>query len=240
MKYFVCSDIHGYFDEWLTALESKGFDVQNENHKVIVCGDLFDRGRQPQKIIDFILSHSEKFILIRGNHEDLMQDMIDRNENSYADLLNGTAETIVDLCPQWLISEFDLKRIARRTKLQDILDMCVNFYETKHYIFVHSWIPTLDDEYVFDVNWRMSKLARWETARWRNPLEMTAHKLFEPKKKIVFGHWHCSAFWQRLNPEKYSEFGENANDEPFETENYIAIDACTAVTKKVNVLVIED
>lgn len=92
MKYFVCSDIHGYFNEWLSALKEKGFDINNPEHKIIVCGDLFDRGHQPKQIIDFILSNKDKFILIRGNHEDLMQDMIDRNKNTYGDLRNGTAK----------------------------------------------------------------------------------------------------------------------------------------------------
>ena len=89
MKYFVCADIHGFYDEWMKALDEKGFDLNNSLHKIIICGDLFDRGRKPKEIINFILSHKDKFILIRGNHEDLMQEMIDRNHNNYADLSNG-------------------------------------------------------------------------------------------------------------------------------------------------------
>ena len=86
MKYFVSADIHGFYDEWQNSLKDKGFDINNPEHKIIVCGDLFDRGRQPRDIIDFIISHKDKFILIRGNHEDLMQEMIDRNYNLSADL----------------------------------------------------------------------------------------------------------------------------------------------------------
>lgn len=148
MKYFVCSDIHGYFDEWQTALKEKGFDINNPNHKIIICGDLFDRGRQPKQIIDFILSHKDKFILIRGNHEDLMQEMIERNKNTQYDLSNGTAYSIIDLCPEWQISEFDLRKIAKETGLQEILDMCVDYYETNKYIFVHAWIPIIENCYI--------------------------------------------------------------------------------------------
>ena len=103
MKYFVCADIHGFYNEWMKALDEKGFDLNNDLHKIIICGDLFDRGRQPKEIINFILSHKDKFILIRGNHEDLMQEMINRNHNNYADLSNGTTQTIVDLYPEWQI-----------------------------------------------------------------------------------------------------------------------------------------
>ena len=32
MKYFVSSDIHGFFDEWQSALNEKGFDLNNPEH----------------------------------------------------------------------------------------------------------------------------------------------------------------------------------------------------------------
>ena len=240
MKYFVCADIHGFYDEFASALEKSGFDLKNENHKLVICGDIFDRGHKPKQIIDYILSNKNKIILIRGNHEDLMQEMIDRNESNFADGINGTSATIIDLCKQTELSGFDLKGISKMTGLQEVLDMCINFYETEHYVFVHSWIPTKDDDYVYDRNWRTAKLANWETARWRNPIEMTAYKLFESNKKIIFGHWHCSAFWHRYDPKKFDEFGKKSNTKPFETENYIAIDACTAISKRVNVIVLED
>ena len=91
MKYFVSSDIHGHYDEWQLALNEAGFDLNNPDHKIILCGDIFDRGRQPREIIDFILAHKDKMILIRGNHEELMSEMIKRNYNTKADLINGTA-----------------------------------------------------------------------------------------------------------------------------------------------------
>lgn len=240
MKYFVSSDVHGHFNEWQFRLNNSGFDLENPNHMIVLCGDLFDRGRQPKQIIDFILAHKDKVILIRGNHEDLMQEMIDRNHNTSADLHNGTAYTIVDLYPEWQVSEFDLKAIANKTGLQEVLDLCIDYFETKNYIFVHSWIPVIEDCYLYDINWRTAEKTRWEKARWVNPLEMTEYELFEPNKTIVFGHWHCSAFWNRENPEEYKQFGSNANFNPFINKNYIAIDACTTRSKKVNVLIIED
>ena len=77
MKYFVSADIHGFFDEWMSALKKNDFDIDNQQHKIVVCGDLFDRGRQPKQIIDFVLAHKNKIILIKGNHEYLMEEMID-------------------------------------------------------------------------------------------------------------------------------------------------------------------
>ena len=240
MKYFVSADIHGFYDEWIKALKEKGFDFNNPEHKVILCGDLFDRGSQPKQIIDFILSHKEKFILIRGNHEDLMEDMIERNNATYMDLSNGTSQTIVDLYPEWQISEFNLSKIAKETGLQEVLDMCVDYFEIEHYIFVHGWIPIVENCYYYDADWRTARKERWNKSRWVNPVEMYNHQIYEPNKTIVCGHWHCSALWQELNHDKYEEFGEKANFEPFITDNMIALDSCTALTRKVNVVVIED
>lgn len=240
MKYFVSGDIHGFFDEWQNALKEKGFDLNNPEHKIILCGDLFDRGSQPKEIIDFVLKHKDKVILIRGNHEDLMEQMIERNSSDYGDLCNGTAQTIVDLYPEWQISEFDLKKIAKETRLQEVLDMCVDYYETKHYIFVHGWIPIIENSYLYDSNWRTARKERWEKARWANPVEMYRYEIYEPNKPIVCGHWHCSALWHEQNPDEYEEFGDKANFEPFITKNMIAIDACTPYSHKVNVVVLED
>ena len=240
MKYFVSADIHGYFDEWQTALKEKGFDINNPEHKIIICGDLFDRGHQPKEIIDFILSNKDKFILIRGNHEDLMQDMINRNSSDFGDLSNGTAQTIVDLYPEWLISEFNLSKIAKITRLQEILDSCINYFETEHYIFVHGWIPIIEECYLYDSDWRNARNERWKKARWTNPVEMYRYEIYEPNKTIVCGHWHCSALWHEQNPNEYDEFGLKANFEPFITNNMIALDACTAYSHKVNVVVLDD
>lgn len=240
MKYFVSSDIHGFFDEWQNALKDKGFDLNNPEHKIILCGDLLDRGSQPKEIIDFVLKHKDKVILIRGNHEDLIEQMIERNSSDYGDLCNGTAQTIVDLYPEWQISEFDLKKIAKETRLQEVLDMCVDYYETTHYIFVHGWIPIIENCCLYDSNWRTARKERWEKARWANPVEMFRYEIYEPNKTIVCGHWHCSALWHKQNPDEYEEFGDKANFEPFITKNMIAIDACTTYSHKVNVVVLED
>lgn len=240
MKYFVSGDIHGFYDEWQNALKDKGFDLNNPEHKIILCGDLFDRGSQPKEIIDFVLKHKNKVILIRGNHEDLMEQMIERNLSDYGDVCNGTAQTIVDLYPEWQISEFDLKKIAKETRLQEVLDMCIDYYETKHYIFVHGWIPIIENCYLYDSDWRTARKERWEKARWTNPVEIYRYEIYEPNKTIVCGHWHCSALWHEQNPDEYEEFGYKANFEPFITETMIAIDTCTTYSHKVNVVVLED
>ena len=85
MKYFVSADIHSFYDEWMVALDKAMFDIENPEHKIIICGDLFDRGRQPKEIIDFVLRNKEKIIYIKGNHEDLLEELIARNKPTIYD-----------------------------------------------------------------------------------------------------------------------------------------------------------
>ena len=54
IKYFCSSDIHSFYTEWMLALKSKGFDANNPDHKIIVCGDLLDRGHESIECINFM------------------------------------------------------------------------------------------------------------------------------------------------------------------------------------------
>jgi len=48
-------------------LNKIGFDLNNEEHILIICGDLFDRGSESSKLYEFIKSlQKERRILIRG------------------------------------------------------------------------------------------------------------------------------------------------------------------------------
>ena len=69
MKYYVTSDIHGFYSELSQSLSEAGFFTDEEPHKLIVLGDLFDRGQEARFLQQFILELMEKdeVILIRGH-----------------------------------------------------------------------------------------------------------------------------------------------------------------------------
>ena len=73
MRYYVISDVHSFYSETMQALSEKGFFEDKSPHKLIVCGDLFDRGSESVKMQNFIceLLKNDDVILVRGNHEDL-------------------------------------------------------------------------------------------------------------------------------------------------------------------------
>ena len=269
--YFVCSDIHSFFDPFFTALLNAGFDYYNPSHYLIICGDLFDRGPDSQRLLNFLLEFSQlgRLILIKGNHESLMegllQDLKKYNHIGSHHWTNGTIDTIVQLTGveenSILKGEYDYNFI--KEKLEDyfkLVSQCVNFFEVGNYIFVHAGLPIVwHDEFPDEPGmlgawmipeipkgWRQSSEYVWENARWQKSIYSYKDKIFLEGKVIVFGHWHTSAFWAHKYPEKYTEFGEKAEfgifkDIDRETNTgIIAIDACTAYSKKVNILIIEE
>lgn len=226
-KFFVISDIHSFYDEMIVALDAAGFDKNNENHWLITCGDHFDRGGQSLQVLDFLESLPRK-ILVRGNHETLLLDCLQRKFPYAYDWQNGTAQTIVDLAPN---AETFVEACATTyVKVNDLIYNMVDYFETEHYIFVHSWVP-------LQKHWREAHHSDWEDIRWVNPYECIDMGAL-PDKTIVFGHWHCSTGWAKA--EGCSEFGKDAKFDPFYGNGFISIDACTAYTKKCNVIVIED
>lgn len=243
-KFFVTSDIHSYYDELMTALQRAGFDENNEEHWLVVCGDCFDRGPDSSKLFKYLQSLPRK-VLIKGNHEQLLVDCCERKYPMSHDRHNGTVRTIVDLG-----YGDDFEEICEYTlkKVRPFLDGMVNYLETKNYIFVHSWIPTINEDgypahyiykrkFGFNPDWRNASQAEWDYATWGNPFDMIDKELF-PDKTIVFGHWHCSEAWSRA--ENRSAFMDDAKFDPYFGDRFISIDACTAHSGKCNVIVLED
>ena len=246
-KLFVISDIHSFYDEMIESLNNSGFDKDNSNHWLICLGDYFDRGKKPIEVMRYLNSLPRK-ILIRGNHEQLLEDACARGYFLSHDNSNGTLQTIYYMNKGLGL---DQGEACIRTELRTrfFREQMVNYFETKNYIFVHSWIPVTyldnlpkhyikDRKYIFNPNWREASFTDWEIARWGNPYIFAENKEMLPDKTVVFGHWHCSTGWARK--EGLSEFDKDAKFEPFYGDGYISIDACTAYTGKCNVIVIED
>ena len=97
-KYFAISDIHGFYDEMTLALTNAGFELDNPEHILIVCGDIFDRGKKPLEVYSFLRSlPKERRILIKGNHEALLNDLWLRGHEEDHDLHNRTYDTLCSI-----------------------------------------------------------------------------------------------------------------------------------------------
>lgn len=260
MKYYVVADVHGFYTELITALIEKGFFEDKEPHKLIVCGDLFDRGNEAVKLQEFIVDLIDRgeVILIRGNHEDLMLKFV----NDYirwtvepvvytAHWSNGTVGTVMQLTGMDL-NEIETTAKTMKMRMENtpffkkILPSMVNYFETEHYIFVHGWIACNASGYggtassfSYNPEWRKSDYIDWDFARWYNGMEAARQGVIEPNKTIVCGHWNCSYGHAKIEG-KGKERGANADYSPYYGKGIIALDACTILSKKVNCIVIED
>lgn len=236
-KYFVFTDIHGFYDEFLNALDDAGYNPLDETHYLVGCGDYFDRGEQPKEIMDFLMK-SPRTILVRGNHEDLFEKLCGFKDPSPADISNGTVATVYTLGDEF---DFDDACDKAHKMVKPFFDKMVNYFETEKYIFVHGWLPMLSMGWkfcAFNPDWRDAEFDDWEQARWLNGMQMGELGYTEHGKTIVCGHWHTSWMWARA--EDRSEFGDDAKFDPYFGKGYIALDACTAYSKKINILVLED
>ena len=255
-KLFVVSDVHGYYDEMKKALDAAGFDQWNSEHWLVVCGDCFDRGGQPVEVLRYLQGLPRK-VLVKGNHESLLQDLCERGYPGSHDYTNGTFDTVCEFGGAGEGRGFDECCIIAEQRTKNFIYSMVPYFETKNYIFVHGWIPvTCKDglpmyhrrnrKFEFNPDWRYAHASEWEQAIWLNGIDMALKGFVEPGKTIVCGHWHCSyghmmddmAIKGMFNC--IDEFGQTAIWEPYYGDGVIAIDRCTAYTGEVNVLVLED
>ena len=223
----------------------------------MICGDLYDRGTEALLLQEFIsdLMEKDQVILIHGNHEDLTLDLLNNwHRNSYLQRhhnLNGTVDTVSQLTAFSARDVFTKpeevgKAFLQNPFIQTIIPAMMDYFETEHHIFVHGWIPCTpisignnEKEYVPIPDWRNASKELWNKARWINGMEAAHGGIVEPNKTIVCGHWHCSFGHSRYNHDG-GEFDNSPNFAPYYANGIIALDACTALSRKVNCVVIED
>ena len=224
MKLFAVSDIHGYAELLKEALQNAGYDPANEEHLLICCGDLFDRGSENYEVLKFFERPYRK-IMIKGNHEERLAEIIETGLLEDHDFINGTLSTVLEFFGKYsVIDPREPIDFSGRTgiveRLSELIGHMRNYYETEHYIFVHGWLPNENGAVISD--WRNASEEQWSAGRWTwwtNGHIMPGNC---ETKTIVCGH--------------YPTFTHGIRRE----DGFIAIDAGTDTSKKVNVLVVED
>ncbi len=248
MKYYVTADPHGYYTILNQALTESGFFEEAEPHKLIILGDLLDRGAEAYELQEFVLDlmGKDQIILIKGNHEDLFVELVTEDHGiAYRHhVTNGTFDTAIQLTGYDTtiagLRNYDFADAAKRTPYYTkIIPAMMDYYETEHYIFVHGWIPCNRERrgYSYYTDWRNAGLDEWEKARWYNGMDAALSCMEE--KTILCGHWHVSYGHARYE-QKGTEFGPDADFSPYYGSMVIALDACTAFSGKINVIILND
>jgi serine/threonine protein phosphatase 1 len=261
VKLYVVADVHGYYSALIEALTKQGWFEDEGPKKLVVCGDMMDRGNEAVKMQEFMMDllNKNQLIFIRGNHEDLMLAMLDdiiENIEPFADyrsyhIRNGTLSTANQLVnftyPEFIRRYRDFVfKVKQSDFVKKLMPASINYFETKNYVFVHGWIPCKIEKtyglrtYRFRPDWRCASDEDWAEARWINGMEAGYFfDCIEDNKTIVCGHWHTSYGHSKIH-KQCSEFGIDAIFSPFEEKGILAMDGCTAHTGMVNCIVIED
>ena len=235
MLLFVLSDVHGHYAEMIAALEAAGYDPNDPNHLLISLGDNFDRGPKNTKVLEYLESIERK-ILIRGNHEDMLEDVLKNHRIELIHELNSTGDTVYEFFGRGSIGRDGSVHPDRfvEDRLHKFLGSMKDYFETPKYVFVHGWIPVFDREGLARDEWRLSGQRVWRSARFTEWMSAYRKELLLSGKTIVCGHRSTAYGCQFDNSRGGSDFS------PFYGNGMIAIDACTVKSRRVNVLVLED
>ena len=169
-KWFIFSDTHSFNKELIKSLDKEGFDINNPTHGIIVIGDLFDRGKETLAIYKFIKKIPKtRRVLIRGNHELLYKQLLEKSFPDSFDFSNGTVGTFCQIAkfdPNKLYVDYNLRfysvklfdaeykkamnyweKIVAKVKKSRVTkfifsDEWVNYYDLDNkFILTHCFIP---------------------------------------------------------------------------------------------------
>ena len=235
MKIFVISDIHGHYTVMKEALDTAGFDKNNENHLLICCGDYFDRGNENVEVLQFF-ERLERKVLLRGNHEDMLLKLLETGKVMEHHYINGTFQTLENFFGKYsidpLTDTIDFSGKNRTVdRICDFIYETIDYYETDKYLFVHGWVPNgctsaKEAKAAPSGVWIQARETRWTTKyEGENPLS---------DKTLVCGHMP-TFYANHFDPAR-----RLGSTEIFFGNGLIAIDGATYDTKKVNVLVLDE
>lgn len=254
MKLFITSDEHGNYQAIKQAERESDYDENNPNHFRISLGDCFDRGRENLEIYEYYkrLCDEGKMIVIKGNHNTMLEEYLDGTSiRSWNYIHNGVDETLGDFLHEtkpfetWCIfnkyihiHELEFANWIEKARKQindeypELLTWLKNlpfYYETSKYIFTHASID------VCCKNWKQPNIS-WEKLTWDNG-SFFNKTITNTDKIVVIGHYGTDDLREIYNlPMKEKPYDILVRED----KRVIAIDTCTILTNRVNMLVIED
>lgn len=144
--YDVIGDIHGSYDEFIQLLEKLKFEIQNgkiikhhlsenlgkkfNSSKIILLGDLVDKGSSSKEVLRFILDNKEYFILVKGNHEEWVKGYFDgRFKNSVSEEIRLKYFSDTELYK----NDEDFKKL-----LDEAYELMLPFVENDKFVVTHA------------------------------------------------------------------------------------------------------
>lgn len=236
MNYFVCSDLHGYYDELVKSLEKSGFDQNNDSHKLVVVGDCFDRGKKSKEVYTYLkgLWDKDKAIVVKGNHDMFLYELMELNEKrvNFNIEKNGFQHTLNSFCGEdvagWKIEDIRDLFISENPEIIIWLDSLEFYLEIENYIFVHAGLNLEVDDW---------KDCDWKKAVWTKTKPFRRENLEKHGIDKIVVHGHVSTRNLR------DDDGIDSNDFSIYQSpdgQKIGIDGCVMKTGRINILKINE
>ena len=235
MKYFVLSDIHGFFHVMRKSLDKSGYDANNPTHHLIVVGDMFDRGPESKEVLEYLypLYTSKRASIVLGNHDYFLQEFLEKDyERARFNIqYNGFAQTLESLAEVDISSPDELDEIhgiivKKYPYLYDFLISLPYFVELDNYIFVHGGIdPKKGDYHELD---RHDYI--WSREHLCDPI---------PGKIVVSGHTRIPTITHAGTSYKNLFLTNKKAFDILYLDGKILIDRFVEVSQELNVLTIE-
>ncbi|SDL45694.1 metallophosphoesterase family protein [Chryseobacterium taihuense] len=186
MRIIVVADIHGNDDKFRQALKSVSL---KKTDKLILLGDLIDRGKNSKKVLDTLLllksNGFENITYIRGNHEQMLLDAIDNEEKEYIWIKNGGDETLKSFRVNFAN---EIPYVYKK-----LLESSTFFLEYENYFFVHAGLNFELENPLIDTNSMM----------WIRDISFEMYKKSTFSSKIIIhGHTPIQQNQIRENLEK--------------------------------------
>ena len=134
MKTIITSDIHGCNLEFQALLRLCALNRSEDT--LIVLGDLFDRGKSSYEVFRSVeklqRDMGERFVLVRGNHDEFLLDYVKRGNNMALWAYNGGKHTADSFSAHGCSLE-EPAAMIEKTPL---------YYETPQFIGVHAGLKS--------------------------------------------------------------------------------------------------
>ena len=174
MSTYVCSDIHGYYDLFMKALEEINF---NNNDKLYILGDMIDKGNQGVKLLEYIIHHNNIHCII-GNHEQFFL-------NYYRNIMNDYNGDNRDEILEKINKYFSEDESHITWEILNYLDDLPYYIDHKKFIGVHAGMKPDEHGVLIDVHLQGANSLLYD--RYFKDMDYT-----NPfGKPVLFGHTPC-------------------------------------------------
>ena len=212
---YAIADIHGEYELFLKILKKINF---SKNDKLIILGDILDRGKQPLKILEYTMER-DNIEIIMGNHEKMFLDFVLAEDEmdkyfAYHMWMNNGGHTT--------LAEYDTLNTYEQEKIINYLKNLPLYKVIDNYILVHSGLNMSGLSSDLDIG-EIMKAQNSEDLLWSRE-EFYKFKAVEDYI-VVFGHtptpflrnqkenydfsiWHDEKYKDKIGIDSGATFGE--------------------------------